>query len=350
MIAHGRPLRFLAIVGLSWLCARLYFISPFAVERPEEPTWPTIAARKASAPIRSQTGEARSVVPPSAATPSTGERIALSGGADVTALAMIGGARMSLPLASSRWPTIADRRSPPVPLAPGAAALPGIDRRVPSLVERDRRASRLSGYAYLFARSGSGASSLASEFGQLGGSQGGVRLDYALSDTVAITARATSPLAMSRDREVAVGVKWRPTRLPVDLIVERRQSIGRGGRDAFALMVTGGVNPVALPASFRLEAYGQAGIVGLKSRDAFVEGQVTVLRDVARAGPATLAVGAGAWGGVQPGVERIDIGPRARLALPLGKRSVGLSLDYRRRVAGGARPGSGATLTLETSF
>lgn len=347
MILHGRPLRFLAIVGLSWVCARLYLVSPFAVERPAGPPPTLIAARGGRPPMSPR--------PPADASISTSrsEQSWYSGSpSDPVALPQL---TRKAPVAKpgrDRWPTLTAWPSPPsvVSLARKASAPVTLGLAQPPLSERVARVSRLSGYAYLFARSGSGTPPLASAFGQLGGSQAGLRLDYALSDTVALTARATSPLAASRGREVALGVKWRPTRLPVDLIAERRQSLGRGGRDAFALMATGGFGPVALPARFRLEAYGQAGVVGIKSRDAFVEGQVTALRDVARAGPATLALGAGVWGGAQPDVERLDVGPRARLGFALGRQSIGLALDYRHRVAGSARPGSGATLTLDTSF
>jgi hypothetical protein len=59
-----------------------------------------------------------------------------------------------------------------------------------------------------------------------------------------------------------------------------------------------------------------------------------------------LRVGAGAWAGAQPGVSRLDAGPH--LEVRLGPAA--LSADWRFRVGGHARPGSGPTLTVSTGF
>ncbi|MCH2487899.1 MAG: hypothetical protein MK010_09195, partial [Erythrobacter sp.] len=63
-----------------------------------------------------------------------------------------------------------------------------------------------------------------------------------------------------------------------------------------------------------------------------------------------ISIGAGAWGGVQRGAGRLDIGPSASVALRLGRSPVWLSADYRFRIAGDAQPGSGAAVTLSTGF
>jgi hypothetical protein len=61
-------------------------------------------------------------------------------------------------------------------------------------------------------------------------------------------------------------------------------------------------------------------------------------------------VGAAAWGAAQPGAARLDLGPRAALSLPHGPATVTAAIEYRVRVAGRARPGSGAAVTLSTGF
>jgi hypothetical protein len=62
-----------------------------------------------------------------------------------------------------------------------------------------------------------------------------------------------------------------------------------------------------------------------------------------------LSVGGGAWGAVQPGVSRIDIGPRASLRLP-GLQGARLVADWRFRIHGNAAPASGPSLTLAADF
>ena len=96
--------------------------------------------------------------------------------------------------------------------------------------------------------------------------------------------------------------------------------------------------------------YAQAGFVGGKAATAFADGQIGAERRVARFDLGDVAVGAGAWGGVQRGAGRLDIGPSASLALQLGEAPARLSADYRFRVAGDALPGSGAALTLSAGF
>ena len=55
----------------------------------------------------------------------------------------------------------------------------------------------------------------------------------------------------------------------------------------------------------------------------------------------------GGWGGVQPGLYRVDAGPRLTMQV---RRNVRVHLDYRQRLAGNAEPGSGPTLTLAGDF
>jgi hypothetical protein len=128
------------------------------------------------------------------------------------------------------------------------------------------------------------------------------------------------------------------------IAAERRQAVGGAGRSAFALLAHGGVSDLPVAAGFRLDAYGQAGVVGARSRDLFADGaaRLTLPLD----GKKRLALGAGAWAAAQPGVSRVDVGPSATLRLP----GASLSLDWRVRVAGNAGPASGPALTVATGF
>jgi hypothetical protein len=128
------------------------------------------------------------------------------------------------------------------------------------------------------------------------------------------------------------------------LLAERREALGRTGRSAFAVTLHGGVGEVPLPTGFRLDAYGQAGLVGVRSRDLFVEGSARAARPVA----AGFSLGAGVWAAAQPGASRLDIGPTVTLRLP--QLGATVSADWRFRTAGRARPGSGPALTLWTDF
>jgi hypothetical protein len=186
--------------------------------------------------------------------------------------------------------------------------------------------------------------------GQIGGSQAGARLAYGFGEKGRTNAygRTTVAVRRPRQRELAVGLAHGPfARLPIDVAVERRVAIGREGRDAFAAMVVGGVSEVALPAGFRLDAYAQAGVVGMRRRDGFADGALVVDRPL---GIGALRIGALAAGAAQPDAACIDAGPRLTLGLPHMGKGARIALDWRQRVAGGARPGSGLALTLAGDF
>jgi len=73
-------------------------------------------------------------------------------------------------------------------------------------------------------------------------------------------------------------------------------------------------------------------------------------RATRRIGHGRFAIGAGIWGAAQRDAARLDIGPSATLALPVAGRDFRFALDWRQRVAGSARPGSGVALTLGSDF
>jgi hypothetical protein len=206
------------------------------------------------------------------------------------------------------------------------------------------RSGRWSGSAWLLVRHDRPGPALAPG-GTLGGSQTGARLLYGIGGGLALSARAYVPLRDVRGAEAAAGLDWRPAaRLPVHLLAERRQDVAGGGRSAFALSVYGGGSR-SLRHGLRLDFYGQAGIVGARSRDLFADGAA---RLSVPAGP--VEIGGGAWGGAQPGAARLDAGPSISWRLPIAEANLRLQADWRIRLAGDAAPGSGPALTLAGDF
>jgi len=188
-----------------------------------------------------------------------------------------------------------------------------------------------------------GPSSLANG-GNLGGSQAGARLTYFINRQIAASFRTSSDLAR-RGFEVAGGVRVQPLQsIPVWITAERRQRVGEfGGRNAFAVFAETGLYQRALPWRLDLDAYLQGGVVGVKSRDLFVDGSVAITRPVYR----NFSAGLGVWGGAQPGVYRVDVGPRISMQV---RKNVRVHFDYRQRLAGSAHPGSGPAITLAADF
>ena len=205
---------------------------------------------------------------------------------------------------------------------------------------------QLSSWALLRSQQSSvaGSRSLASG-GQLGASQAGARLVYNIDRRLALAARISSEVGR-RGGEVAGGVRVHPIQsIPIWLIAERRQAIGRygGGRSAFAFFLEGGLYDRPLPWDFRLNSYIQGGVVGLKSRDLFVDGGLTVTRPVYK----QFSAGFGVWGGAQPHLYRVDVGPRVTMQV---RNNLKVHVDWRQKLAGNARPGSGPAITLAGDF
>src|SRR5262249_12057493 len=189
-----------------------------------------------------------------------------------------------------------------------------------------------------------GATSLASG-GTLGGSQAGARLFYNVTPSIAVVIRSSSDVNR-RGGELAAGVRVHPLRsIPIWVTAERRFQLGKygGGRDAFALFAEGGVYDRPMPWDLTLDGYAQAGVVGLSSRDLFFDGAAAVTRPVYR----QFSGGFGVWGGVQPGLYRIDAGPRGTLR---GRRHIPVPVDSAPRLARETEPGSGQVLTLAGDF
>ncbi|HYG29772.1 MAG TPA: hypothetical protein VD887_06100 [Allosphingosinicella sp.] len=336
MTRQPPPLRFLVAVIGFWACARALMLAPDLWVAPGTAT-PIASTPRARTPslsgMRPVAGDEQPA-PPHAVELARPRSLSLGGKAPARPAAPIAVVLASLPIPAASGPPHPGA-SPSFPQAPSPA---------PASAPR-----RWSGAAWLLLRDDT-AGALAPA-GTLGGSQSGLRLSYRLngdpSRPLAVSARFTMPVARRAGAEVALGLDWRPFRsLPVHLLAERRQALGRDGRSALSLSLHAGVAERMLPGGFRLEAYGQAGMVGARSHDLFADGAARLTL------PATnrLSLGAGLWGGAQPGAARLDAGPHASIRLPLAGESVRLSVEYRFRIVGDARPGSGPAITLSSDF
>jgi hypothetical protein len=190
-----------------------------------------------------------------------------------------------------------------------------------------------------------GSTSLATG-GQLGASQAGARLTYNFTRQIAASFR-TSTAVGRRGGEVAGGIRVQPlVSLPVWITAERRQRLGASsfdGRNAFAVFLEGGLYQRPMPWDFNLDTYLQGGVVGMRRRDLFIDGALSMTRPVW----GRFSAGFGIWGAAQPGLYRVDAGPRVSFQV---RRNIRVHLDWRQRVAGNAKPGSGPALTLAGDF
>jgi hypothetical protein len=203
--------------------------------------------------------------------------------------------------------------------------------------------SRLSLSSWALMRKEAGSDSLASA-GMLGGSQAGARLLWQYNPKLAASVRASAPVNSQRGLEAALGVRYQPlARWPVAVTLERRHAFKDYGQTAFALFAEGGLYGRPMPWNATLDGYFQGGVVDFNNPDWFVDGQLAVSRPVWR----NLSAGIGVWGGAQPGLNRLDVGPRASLRVG---RAMRVHLDYRYKLLGNAQPGSGGGVTLAGDF
>lgn len=238
-------------------------------------------------------------------------------------------------------------RSPPAP-----AAFYPVGR------EPAQRTRRWSGDAWLLLREGSQAAlSGTTSPATYGASQAGAVIRYRLAPASdhrpAAYLRATAALGGMRDRQAAAGISARPfARVPIVAAAEvRLTDQGGGNRARPAIMAVTELPQFPLPAGFRGEAYAQAGWVGGRNATAFADGQMRAERAVAKIGRGELRAGGGVWGGAQKGAARLDIGPSATLGVAVSDNAAArVAVDWRLRVAGDARPGSGPALTLSAGF
>jgi hypothetical protein len=214
-----------------------------------------------------------------------------------------------------------------------------------------RPKSRLTGDLWLFSRNGIGPN-----VGTiLGGSQGGGRLRYRLSSnparpSLSASLRFAKPLQgqgleISPGLSIAGGQNW-----PVELIAERRIRPEKSNGDQWALLAAAGIPPTELAKGLTLEAYAQAGIVGIKKSIPFAQLGVGVHRSIGSQHNLKVKAGAGFWVDQQESSGRLDLGPEIVAVVRAGERPVRLSAQWRFKVAGDAQPGSGPSLSIATSF
>lgn len=243
--------------------------------------------------------------------------------------------------------------------------LSGTDRSA-GLLPAEARAARLGAPAgdkrwsvdgwLLLRRGGEGLGAGGLPSASYGASQAGAVVRYRLAPASdhrpALYLRATSALKAPRGEEAAVGLALRPLpRLPLSLQAELRSTRFAGGtvvRPAVGVVTE--LDRITLPAGISAELYGQAGYVGGTGASAYAEGQVRLDKRITSFGRGDLRVGAGAWGGVQRGASRVDLGPAAVLDFPIGQGRGRIAADWRLRVAGNAAPTSGPAVTLSAGF
>ena len=250
-----------------------------------------------------------------------------------------------------------------LPLPPGLALLatPPTPRSTPPAALATAAASRWSGDGWLLVRRGSGGLAAAAGFPSYGASQAGGVIRFALAPNSPHApqayARVSRAIGGFDEGELAAGFSARPfANLPVRLLGEARVQRGSSGtRVRPAASLVSELPPLRLPLGIVGEAYAQVGYAGAplgakRGATPFFDVQAVADRKLASAGPAELRLGAGAWSGGQKGVARLDLGPRASLRLATRPATSRLALDWRFRVAGDARPGSGPTLTFSAGF
>ena len=183
----------------------------------------------------------------------------------------------------------------------------------------------------------------------MGGSQAGARivLPFALKDRLRLSLRAYAPLEQLTAYEVAPGISVRPfPAIPVELIAEHRLRGGARAQDATSLFLAGGGSSQKRGSTWRADVYTQAGMVGVRHPMLFADGAAKVSRSIGD----SHAIGIGLWGGIQPGLKRLDVGPSATTMIGTSALNMRLSLDWRVRIAGDARPGSGIAITMSKDF
>jgi len=349
---RGQPLRFLAVVLALWASGRLVVASAWL----ESPKAAAIAAsltiqnQKMPIPPRAYANSGRVPQNPSR----WAARIEQAPIAHTRALWAPQIDRAPVFHRETRQTALAIAQAPDAAALADAAPALAAPASLPAPGAAPPRALRWSGSAWLFWRENGGGAALSQ--GQLGGPQAGLRIERRLlaigakAMPVLFYGRATNALKTPHQGEAALGVALRPAsgRMPLTIGIERRFALDRTGRNAFALLMAGGLNPTRIRGPLMAEGYAQAGMVGLSRRDMFADGRIALSVPLDKA--ARTHAGMSLSGGAQPGVARLDIGPMVEARMPIGPLQTRLVMEWRQRVAGHARPGSGVSVTLASDF
>lgn len=357
---RGEPLYFLAAVLLGWTAARTITLVGFAPAQ-ALPSTSDLAVRGAVATPGVPSQQVGAQVP-APAYPLTRSAALARLDAKIPAH-VFGGSMRPVVLSSGSLSTMSSAVSHDEPKL--AATPDAVDpfleanhtvapRSLPAPLAR--RGSHWSGDGWLLYRRGSGAPAAAAGlFPTYGASQAGGVIRYALAPSSSRAPQAYLRASRALDfaqSEAAVGLSLRPLPgIPARLLGEARvQRDGGRTRLRPAAAVVSELPPVRLPLGAQGELYAQAGYVGGKNATPYFDAQATIERPLLATGPAELRLGAGAWAGGQEGSARLDLGPRASVKLAFGEASSRLALDWRFRVAGNARPGSGPAVTFSAGF
>jgi hypothetical protein len=322
---RGRPLRFLAVVLIGWVGVRVVMLwPPERVPVPSDVPGAVVARRSQPAPVPILS-VARTIAP------------VMRSPAPQRHLSHVERRGQALAYQLSVVPAPNPPFAEPAPPPQSPLAMPEAPPFLPSTPPHPDRWSA-SGW---IAVRGGGSGALAPG-GHLGGSQAGFRVAWLAVPRAQLAGfvRLTAPLH-GRGREGAVGVEWGGG--PVRLVAEQRFGLD-GARGGPGLGAVGGIDREVR--GVRLEGYGQAGLVLRARAEPYADGAVRGLRTVLDHGPLRIAIGPGAWGAAQRDAQRLDVGPSA----VIGMRNLRLTVDWRQRVAGRARPGSGPALTLGGDF
>ncbi len=334
----GRPFRFLAMVLAGWIGWRMFMLWPGAIA-PSATFRQPIATASEAATTANWLSQAKAETITPDATP---VRPTLQGGSILAAqLHHPDSARIGFALANLA--TFGGRFAPGDASIHHAALYREDERQRPSPVATSpAKSDRWHGSAWLMTRSGP-----ATGTGQLGASQMGLALHHRIAPGWSSYARATAPLE-GIGKEIAIGIDWQLPKMPVRMIAERRFAIdGQTGGPAIGLVA--GLSPRS-GATVEVEAYGQIGMIWRDKAEHYGDGLVRVARPVIEISTARLDLGLGAWAAAQRDAHRIDIGPSVGARIPTGGRTLRALIDWRERVTGDAKPGSGPTLTLAADF
>lgn len=357
--SRGRPIVMLAMVGLSWVAFRaVTWESPFPEQLPDAlPAVPTLIAqtepladKPVPAAIMEEAMEVFEAKP--AGKPSYVVRVPLELAPASTNLAMYSEQKYSSGGHQMLW--LAAMSQLPVPLALEQQVITGTGPNAPDPLQEPDNPKRWSVDAWALWREGSGIAQ--GRRPSYGASQAGAVFNYRLHPSSGhdprVFVRGYRALIDNPETEVSVGVSGRPLPdIPVRVHVEMRAT-ERFDETEFrpSAFVTTELVPQKLPFDTYAEVYGQAGYVGGDFPTHFADGQVHIMRDVHDFDLAKVSVGAAAWGGMQKGASRVDIGPSVRVDLDIGDVPARVSVDYREQVAGEAEPGSGVAVTVSTRF
>ena len=218
----------------------------------------------------------------------------------------------------------------------------------PERLSHPRHAPPLHGSGWILIRPDRTRREIA-PLGQLGASQMGARLLVPMEqllEGLSLSFRLSASPSLIHNREAALGLELaRPLRLPFAVLLEARLPAKAHTPPRPALILIGGLYDQPVTHRVIAEGYAQAGIVGLKHSLLFADGHLTLATPLGSSSHAP-RLGVGIWGGAQPGIARVDVGP----SLIFPSQSFRLSLDWRFRTAGTARPYSGPSLTLGKDF